>query len=163
MLVGQDGIKAAFSEKICSPKEVDPESVPFKTAYENLCTRILAPCFDRSFILVAHHAEVDKAFLAKAAKSAGIEVFPKRAWIDTLQLVWPFAYHDLITSRDFDSICRHFGVQNAAPDTAMGDCEALSRLYWIMMGRFEYALKGEAAVRDVVGEPISAIRNLIGL
>ncbi len=163
VMVCEDGVNAGFSEKVASPVEADPEAVPFIEVYRDLCARVLAPCFDKAYILVAHHAELDRKFLDRAAAAANISVFPRKTWIDTLQLVWPFAYHDMVTSRDFDSICRHFGVQNAAPDTAMGDCEALSRLYWRMMSRFEYALRGEAAVRDVVGEPLAALKNMIGL
>jgi DNA polymerase III epsilon subunit-like protein len=162
VLTNDTGVRAGFSEKVASTFEVDDEAVPFKEAYQDLCDRIITP-FDKSYIIVAHHAEVDKAHLLKAGKTHKVEVFPRKNWICTLQLVWPFAYHDMVTSRDFDSICRHFGVQNAAPDTAMGDCEALSRLYWCMMSRFEYALKGEAAIRDVVEEPIARIRNIIGI
>ncbi len=121
--------------------------------------------YPESYIVVAHHAQLDRDVLTRAHKLAkrGPELFKGRAWLDTVQLAWPFAYHDLVSSRDLDTICKAFGVINTAPDTAMGDCEALVRVYWAMMRRLDTALTGEEAVRNVIGEPIAKLRSIIGL
>lgn len=150
-------VLAAFSEKI------GDDARDYATVSNAVHAEIIEP-FTNSYVVVAHSAQLDRDVLMRAYRLAkrGQELFKGRAWLDTVQLAWPFAYHDLVASRDLDTICKAFGVTNTAPDTAMGDCEALVRVYWAMMRRLDMALTGEEAVRNVIGEPIAKLRSIIG-
>jgi DNA polymerase III epsilon subunit-like protein len=116
--------------------------------------------FDSNYVVVAHYAEIDRRFLREAL---GHEAFPKKAWVDTLQLAWPLYYNDLLTDRSFACLCKHFDVENVAPDTATGDCTALVQVYWKIMARYKGALLAEESVRAIGGEPLAKLRNWIGL
>lgn len=151
-------VLSAFSE------QVGGEGRDFGIVANAIHAQILEP-YAASYVVVAHHAQLDRDVLARAHRLAkrGPDLFKGRAWLDTVQLSWPFAYHDLVSSRDLDTICKAFAISNTAPGTATGDCEALVRVYWAMMRRLDMALTGEEAVRNVIGEPIAKLRSIIGI
>ncbi len=157
-------VLGAFSEKINCATRREKEDRDYGVVANAIKAELLDPYPD-SYIVVAHHAQLDRDVLARAHRLAkrGPELFKGRAWLDTVQLAWPFAYHDLVSSRDLDTICKAFGITNTAPGTAMGDCEALVRVYWAMMRRLDTALTGEEAVRNMIGEPIAKLRSIIGI
>lgn len=123
--------------------------------------------FDGSYVVVATHADVDRRFFKEAWKThncngPGGSPFQHRAWIDPLQLAWPMFYNDMMPDRSFDSLCKHFGVNNSAPDTATGDCAALVEVYWAMMNRYKGALIGEEVIREVGGNALAHVRRFFG-
>lgn len=94
----------------------------------------------------------------------GPTYFRGKTWLDISQLAWPLGYCDMISNRDLDTLCKHFGavVAHDAAGTMSGNCEALVRVYWAMMQRYRTALIGEEAVRDFGGEALQGIRKFIG-
>jgi DNA polymerase III epsilon subunit-like protein len=168
-------VLTAFSERV-KPKEKleETETLPpeylasdwdnapsIQKVWEGLKANILdEKAYDSNYVVVAHYAEIDRRFLREALNQ---EAFPRKAWIDTLQLAWPLFYNDMLPDRSFDSLCRHFGVENVAPDTATGDCTALVQIYWKIMVRYRGALLAEESVRAVGGEPLAKLRNWIGI
>lgn len=121
--------------------------------------------FDGTYVVVASHADTDRSFLRQAWKThqaSGPALFSARAWIDPLQVAWPMFYNDMMPDRSFDSLCKHFGVRNSAPDTATGDCAALVEVYWNMMNRYKGALIGEEVIREVGGNALAHVRRFFG-
>ena len=129
---------------------------------DNLLSTMLAPNFIKEYILIAAHAEVDRQALKELWKSSNLrrrqsqgridEPFQGRSWIDILQLAWPMVYNNQISDRSFDTLCKHFEVENKDSDTAMGNCEALVRCYWKLMQQYKVALYGEGLVREIGGK-----------
>lgn len=136
----------------------------YREVIETLREKLIAP-FDPSYIIVAEFSDMKRAHLRKASERAKLdgEVFPGRGWLDILQLCWPLAYHDMIPTRELASLCHHFGVENAEPNTSRGNCAAMTAVYWRMMSRYSTALMGEEMVRGYIGEPINQLKRIIGL
>lgn len=156
-------VLAAFSDETSTGGEYS--EALFKKSIAAMESAILAKRFEMSYIVVAHFAEVDRRFLTSAYEAASLGIpFPKRAWLDTAQMAWPLVYNDMIAERTLDSLCVHFGIERKAEtyDTAMGDCEALVRVYWAMMARYRGALQGEELVRNVGGETLAKARKMFG-
>ncbi len=158
-----DGVRAAYSERIRTEKEIDAESRELTEAVRAMRELVCHPSFDDKFVIVAH-GNLDRAFLRKAWQKAGEkgEVFGARLWLDAAQVAWPLAYSDQVSSSDLTSLASTFGFTNSAPDTCTGDCELLMKTYWAMMRRYRLALVGEGAVRDVVGEGVSGFLGKLG-
>jgi DNA polymerase III alpha subunit (gram-positive type) len=105
--------------------------------------------YEEKYIVVAHFADFDRAFIREACKSINVEdPFIGRAWLDTAQIAWPLVHSGALASRSLDSLARFFGVVNERPHTAMGDVETLMRTYWIMIRRMSGSVAvGETAIR----------------
>ena len=162
----------AFSEKVKPETDFTPEEKThveenfaigdrysgesLSQVVKDLKSSVLSKRYDSKYVIVATHAESVRAFL-------GEEVFGKKPWLDILAISWPLAYHDHVSDRTFDSLCKSFKVENTAPDTATGNCEALVRVYWAMMTRYKTALGGEEILREVGGSPLEHLRKYIGL
>ncbi len=166
-------VLAAFSERVKATgkggvidAEMDEESEwkydhAFKDVWKGLTRCILDDGFDSSFIVVARYADLYRRFLREALDNK--EPFPKKAWLDIIQLSWPLAYNDMVSDRSFDTLCKHLDVENLAPDTATGNSTALVAAYWKLMSRYKLALLGEETVRGIGGEPLAKLRNWIGI
>lgn len=164
-------VLAAFAEHVRPSQAVldeddDLEECKEARVFEKVIGDLKNTILDRypSTYVVVSHGEVDRRFLRQEWERIGErgEVFT-RAWVDTSLLVWPFAYHDMIAARDLNTLCHYFRVENTAPNTVQGDCEALVRVYWAMMKRYKFALLGEEAVRDYGGELLGSFRQWVGL
>jgi hypothetical protein len=154
----------AFSETISTSDEFDERR--FKTVIGRMQELILAKTFEMSYIVVAYGGD-DRRFLRSSWERIAhdeAEVFPRRAWLDVQQLAWPLIFNDMMSDRTLDSLCVQFGISRDAStvDTAMGDCEALVRIYWAMMTRYRGALKGEEMVRQAGGETLAKVRKVVG-
>lgn len=160
----QGKVLAAFSDTCGSDHSFDEPR--FAQCIHRMQDTILAKNLQVSYIVVAHGPD-DRRFLRAAygrLKEKDSEVFPKRSWLDTSQLAWPFVYNDMASERTLESLCVHFGVpfDPETADSAMGDCERLVRLYWTMMGRYRLALKGEQMARDVGGDLFGRASSFLG-
>jgi len=118
--------------------------------------------YDSSYLVIAAHADTDRTYLRNFTNEKS-EVFAGRAWLDILALSYPLWYNDMISDRTFDSLCKHFKVENTSPNTATGDCEALVRVYWALMTRYKTALGGEEILREIGGSPLESFRKIVGL
>jgi len=142
---------------------VDTSGDSFVDVIKSMKRKILNESrFEDSFVVIGTHAENDRTFLRNVTEDDP-EVFGKRAWLDILILAWPLYHNDMISDRSFDSLCKHFKVENSAPNTAMGDCEALVRAYWALAKRYKTALGGEEILREVGGTPLEKFRTIVGL
>jgi len=154
-------VLAAFSERVASAESPTFGDPDFDTVIRDMKRSILNDTFDSSYIVIAAHADTDRAYLREYTDDKP-EVFPRRGWLDILALSWPLCYNDMISDRSFESLCRHFKVENTAPNTATGNCEALVRVYWAMMKRYKTALGGEEILREIGGTPLENVRKLVG-
>jgi DNA polymerase III alpha subunit (gram-positive type) len=134
----------------------------FRDVIKSMKKCVLSDRYESLYIVVATHADTDRAYL-KGYTEDKAEVFAGRAWLDILAISWPLVYNDQISDRGFDSLCKHFQVENTAPNTATGDCEALVRVYWALMKRYKTALGGEEILREIGGGPLENFRKYIGL
>lgn len=160
-----EGVKAAYSERIESDGESDPEARDFEDAIQAMRALVMGPSFDPQFIVVSHGAALDREFLRRAWQRCGNdgEIFgERRAWLDMNQIVWPLAYCDMVSSRDLASVASVFGLTNTAPDTCTGDCELLVRTYWAMMRRYRLAMVGEQTAREAIGETLGGALGKLG-
>lgn len=146
-------IIATFQDEVC-------ELTPIVDVIAGIKKKILNTAFGNTYVVVSHFAETDKQLLRENGVS---ELFIGRAWIDPSQIAWPFVYHDLAGERSLEALCAFFNVTNPDPDTATGNCEALVRLYWAMMGRYKLALTGEEAVRELGGDVFQKVTSILGL
>ena len=114
---------------------------------------IITP-FTSKFVVVSQYAYLYRPFL--------LDDFKGKPWLDISQLSWPLGYCDMIPDRDFDTLCKHFGIEVDGPGTMTGNCEALARVYWALMKRYRTSLMGEELIRDVGGETLSKVRRFVG-
>lgn len=170
-------ILAAYSDRIRPSREVDPKSAKvngynssdwanaqeFKAAVAAMAGVILNPKFDTKYVVVAHFSEFDKTILTNQCKAHGIEMPFKRAWLDTAQIAWPYAFNDMLSGRSLDTLCKYFGVVNKSPHTAAGDAAATMHAYWAMMRRLTPALMAEEFLVRKGGQKLDSIRKLVGL
>jgi len=167
---------AAFSEKIKIQTELSSEEIKhignyvdsaMTDSFVDVIKSMKAVILDESkyestYMVVATHAEVDRSFLKNYTEEK-TEVFSRKPWLDILALAWPLCFLDMISDRSFDSLCKHFKVENTAVDTATGDCEALVRVYWALIKRYRTALGGEEILREIGGNPLENFRKIVGL
>ena len=159
---------SSAEETECAYSDVEWRSARrFEHVMEDLQVTLITP-FDPTYVAVATHAEVDRSFLREASgnrafKRSDISKLLTRSWLDPLQLAWPMVYNDMITDRSFVSLCKHFKVENSAPDTATGDVAALVEVYWAMMSRYRGALLGEEVARELGGKALATVRRWTGL
>lgn len=113
---------------------------------------------DTEYVIVCY----GNAIVRPAVERECPDLFNARAWLDISQLAWPFAYTDMISARDLETLTRYFDGSNPDPGSARGDCEATVRVYWEMMRRQKLALKGEDTVRALGGTLFQDIRNMVG-
>lgn len=84
--------------------------------------------------------------------------------VDIKSIAIPLVYSSAVSQhRTFEELCTHFQVRNDAPDTATGDCAALTQLYWAMIARYKTSLFAEEIVREKGGKPLQLIRNYFGV
>jgi DNA polymerase III epsilon subunit-like protein len=154
----------SFSQEVDSETDIPvPEGETLAVVVSNMKKCILdSRRYDSSYVVIGTHTETDRAHLRNFTKDKS-EVFAGRGWIDILALSFPLCYYSMIPDRSFDSLCKHFEVTNTAPNTAMGDCEALVRVYWALMTRYKTALGGEEILREIGGTPLKSLRKIVGL
>jgi DNA polymerase III subunit epsilon len=158
--------RVAFSGKIddetAKVNSYNPESwlgaPALRHALEYLRENIITG-FEEKYIVVAHFADFDRAFMREAAKACNVEeLFIGRAWLDTAQIAWPLVHSGALTSRSLDALASFFGIINENPHSAMGDCETLMRTYWVMIRRMAGAVAvGETVLR--VGENSDIVKK----
>lgn len=139
---------------------IDGDAEPFSSVQVAIGKSILSDKFESNYVVVGN--PIDRTYL-KEYTGERPELFPRRSWIDILAISWPLCYHDMISDRTFESLCRHFNVQNPAENTATGNCEALVRVYWAVMARYKIALGGEEIVREVGGSAFQTVLKMVGL
>jgi hypothetical protein len=146
-------VLAAYSES-CSIRGL--EEADIETVYANLSCALLTP-YPTQYVVISQHGNAYRGILPP-------ECFRGKSWLDIAQLAWPLGYCDMISNRDLDTLCKHFGIKIAhdAEGSMSGNCEALVRAYWAMMQRYRTALIGEEAVRDFGGEALAGVRKFIG-
>ena len=161
----QGKILATYTDKIMPSVKVSDEArkvngyapdkwadaVSLSMALHGLNKTLLDGRSDK-YVVVAHFAEFDKHFLTSDCVRNSLPLpFPKRAWIDTGQIIWPLAFVGAIKSRSLESICAHLGIVNESPHTAPGDCLALCKMYWAIMRRYSVALAASEAAHNKWG------------
>lgn len=121
---------------------------PLKTALEYM-KDAMTTGFEEKYIVVAHFSDFCRVNLREASRTLGIEEpFLGRAWLDTSQIAWPFIHAGILKGRSLTDLAKFFDVENPAPNTAVGDCETLLRVYWIMIRRMAGSIAtGETAIR----------------
>jgi DNA polymerase III epsilon subunit-like protein len=171
-------VLATYADRVLPERSVEPEAankngyseeawrtaVSLHTALAGLRATIQHSRFEEKFVVVAHFADFDRAFLEAACKTAHVpQVLAGRAWICTGQLAWPLVASGLLSSRSLDSVSKYHGVVNTAPHTAMGDVVCLKDTYFEMMRRYKLALAGEDMLRTVGGPRLEAAKKWFGL
>ena len=152
---------AAFSECVLIDE-------PFSDLIERMKAVITPPRFSKEYVVVAHHAEVERAHLQKEhaphASRSESEVFPGRLWLSLSQIVWPMVEAQMLASTNFDTVCSYFGVvrDGKANSDTEADCTALVRIYFEMMRRYKTSLIAEEGIRDFAGPTVDKFRKLVG-
>ena len=112
---------------------------------------------DAKFVVVAHFADFDKAYLKSVCARYHLPLpFNGSQWICTGQLAWPLYYSGVIKSRSLAALCKLFGTENIAPHTAMGDVSAAHEIYWKMMQRM---VPATVAANAIDNSPYGGVFN----
>lgn len=105
---------------------------------------------------------INNELLTTALRKENCSIFPNRIWIDLTQIAWPLLFSHQINNRMLKTMAEHFKISYPNnPDTA-DDCSVLAQVYGLIMQRYNSALAGEETVRDLGGEVLENIRQIIG-
>lgn len=142
-------IQVAYSDTNSNPDMM-------KTFYSRIFT-------SEPFVLVSFQKEITRALLRIENEKLGLEdKFSGRSWLDVSDLAWPLVVSGQLKSRTLEALSTHFGVMlGTNPDS--GDVvTTLLSVYGGMMRRYNTALKGESMLREVGGETLQNVRDMLG-
>lgn len=125
-----------------------------KFSFDDFEKRVLKP-FSNQYVIISQSNRFKHVLTG--------QWFKDKTWLTISQLAWPLYYSDMISDTEFDTICKHFSIDDCPDDDIEGNCEALVRVYWALMKRYRTALIGEEAVRDFGGEALASVRKFIGI
>lgn len=142
------------------------QSVGVSSLLDAVKTQVLPPA--GPYILVSY-SEITRALIRLEYDRLKLDnPLATRAWTDIYQLVWPLLATNQIQARSIAALSKHFGVTYEAKKGYSDDgdsadtCTALIQIYGALMRRYRTALAGESVLRDIGGESLEGLRNMMG-
>ena len=129
-------------------------------SFEKICDNVykdFVHMYDESYVVITEVSETYEYF-----KKNKITLF-EAPWLNMSQLAWPLVFSGVLPGRSLDQVAGYFGIKNNNPDTATGNCEYLTRVYWTMMRNMRLAIIAEEGMRDYGGKIIANVRSIIGI
>lgn len=111
--------------------DADPEALkingyhePWRGTFLDDALERMAPLLDGAIWAGHNAARFDAQFLERAYSSAKIPMRRSKYILDTSALLWPLLFRGEIDSLSLDAGCKHFGIKNDRPHSALFDALA---------------------------------------
>lgn len=117
--------------------------------------KIFDPYYNKKHIVIGYFSSIfDRPIIDNRYKFCNL-VSPFDKWIDLADIAWPLVLSGQLESRSLDCLSKHYGVQNKAPHTALGDTEVTREIYY----KLTQQLLASLMLTDLVKEGSSIVKN----